>query len=943
MSWLTKKLPVSINQRLINKNDRNDTMAFTEGWTAQEVTIEELAGAILSGYAYSAQFSGNRKTSNFQSGGFVSVDVDAGISLDDAANIHIVEQSATMIYTTASHTEEVHRFRIVFALEEPITDAKAFRALTRSLALRIGGDTAATDPVRIFFGNDKADITVFDGGLCRDQVNELIDQSFNAVTTSHGAETSEKRTQRSLKSVAPDQSVRTADNREARLEELARSTTIYCPFHHDTNPSAFVIVSQRGINGIHCSACEASFWPSNSDRFDFYSFDDAAQNAAEKIAADKSDELDEVFWRPETRPGEIEFLNQQYVSVAPANPGVTFIKSPKGTGKTEFLKEIISKKAKSVLLIGHRRSLIRQMCDRLGLDCYLDEIENPQTRTDGREFYGISLDSIQRVQRLKQYDYVLIDESEQVLAHFLSDTISSKRQRIFVHLRQLIASAKHVIALDADLGWISFNNISLWAREVKKDTPIKLCINQHESAGRKIEMYPSSKAIAGDIESSVNAGYKVFVTSNSKTTVDKIHASITKRFGKKKKSILITSATTNTDKVKDFLGDPAIQSLKYDAVFASPSISSGVDISFPDNEQIFDVVYGLFENGITSHFDCDQQLSRVRHPKAIKVYVSGRRHFYDTCADTVMNDAVQSDLMEHLLTGLDQYGQPVFAKSDPLLQLVTPILTQNRASMNDLRNNFIDYKERQGFTVLQTEPDDHIVIAGAELLKHGASLSAQEYADRLMMADRLDDNEFEDVQARHRAGRQLSETEAAALARTSIERFYKEDLTNELIKLDDKGRFRRIVHGFELISDYEMISILGKMSDAQSGNTLSLDSYNAFHPQIFMIKEVMELVGLYREGEFDTTKELSSSDMEGFVAFLDENKHRYRINFARDLRSDYRSKPFSQLGFFLKEIGLKQRSRKTTADGKTVYVYRIDDGIYEKMKLIAQRRGNPTN
>lgn len=105
----------------------------------------------------------------------------------------------------------------------------------------------------------------------------------------------------------------------------------------------------------------------------------------------------------------------------------------------------------------------------------------------------------------------------------------------------------------------------------------------------------------------------------------------------------------------------------------------------------------------------------------------------------------------------------------------------------------------------------------------------------------------------------------------------------------------------------------------------------------------MELFGPYREGEFDTTIELPSSNMGGVVAFLDENKHRYRINFAHDLRSDYRSKLFSQLVFFLKEIGLKQRSRKTTADGKTGYAYRMDDGSYEKMKLISQRRGKQTN
>jgi hypothetical protein len=82
---------------------------------------------------------------------------------------------------------------------------------------------------------------------------------------------------------------------------------------------------------------------------------------------------------------------------------------------------------------------------------------------------GLCLDSLQRLQdgdRLIPFDTVVIDESEQVLAHFLSETMSQdgkkskegtrsegwpQPRRHLTILRALLRRARRVIALDADL------------------------------------------------------------------------------------------------------------------------------------------------------------------------------------------------------------------------------------------------------------------------------------------------------------------------------------------------------------------------------------------------------------------------------------------------------------------------------------------------------------
>ena len=110
--------------------------------------------------------------------------------------------------------------------------------------------------------------------------------------------------------------------------------------------------------------------------------------------------------------------------------GLTFIQSEKGTGKTQFLRKAVATLPGSVLLISHRIALIRQTCKRLDLDCYLD--------FDGRlrkQRLGICFDSLHRLEDydgLPRYKTIILDESEQVLAHCLADTMSGEvRDRNF--------------------------------------------------------------------------------------------------------------------------------------------------------------------------------------------------------------------------------------------------------------------------------------------------------------------------------------------------------------------------------------------------------------------------------------------------------------------------------------------------------------------------------
>ena len=111
----------SYNERLINKNSRKDTDAFANGWVHVTGTVIILLDVIKSGMAYSVWFrDGVRKTENFVGSNLVSIDVDGANQIDNAIAHEFSQKHLTALYTTCSHTEQEHRFRLMFRLERVI-------------------------------------------------------------------------------------------------------------------------------------------------------------------------------------------------------------------------------------------------------------------------------------------------------------------------------------------------------------------------------------------------------------------------------------------------------------------------------------------------------------------------------------------------------------------------------------------------------------------------------------------------------------------------------------------------------------------------------------------------------------------------------------------------------------------------------------------------------
>ncbi|EKS33882.1 plasmid replication protein, CyRepA1 family [Afipia clevelandensis] len=961
-SVLDRQLRLSINPKLINKNEADDASLFAKGWVNMAVTPRELAEYIDGGMAFSCELDGSRKASNFVASDVLAVDVDGTRTIDDALKDPFVQSHATILYTTPSHTAERHRFRLVFALARTIESARDMKAAYRSLALRLGGDLASTDAARLFYGSRGSNPQLLDKSLSTEVLDELIAQGLES--DQYDSDKLGRTTTTSKLPVSPDRMIQLQNGEHRRFDEISVGATVHCPFHRDLNASAFIVESRAGTTGIHCSSCAQTFWPPNGRQGDDFSDFDRRVAEAEQYYSDMKDDLGPftkmllpsgVQYHEGLARSNIYRYESEYLKFPnPFPKGLVFIKSPKGTGKTELLKHELQDDKKSTLLIGHRTALIRQSCDRLGLQCYLDFTGALQEKR-----LGVCVDSLHRLkwldhitpyqmqQKENLFERIIIDESEQVLSHFLSDTIdATTRHDLFEIFCAQLRHAKTIIALDADLGWLTFETLSKLAQP-RQGTGFKestLVLNDRKTAA-PLQMFESREHMIGDLKQAVADGKRVFVTSNSKKLVSSLHEGLKETTEVGVRSILVTSDTTSDEGVKAFIADPAKLALDYDAILTSPSLGTGVDITFPGREAKIDVVYGFFEAGITTHFDFDQQIWRVRHPGAVRVWISPRRFNFDTAVDVVKREIQQKQLYKSVLATYDDDMRPIYHTDDPLIDMAALARSQQLASKNNLKRHFIAMKRRHGHIIEFVESDPAIASEGGALKAMGRLLADAAYRKRLVSAPPLDKEAFEDIEQRILDNDEIDVAERLSFARTRIERFYRQPLTDELIDQDDRGQLR------ERIVRYEGLMRFCRQA-AEGMASLDLDKAEMFGLKTRFLRDertVAKLLyhlltdaGIFSNGRFLRDSIVTKLTLEPWMTKVAAEKPVIENMLGIEVRKDGGA-GVSQLQAILGLIGLKlEQSGKTKAQsvagGKTVYFYRLAADALNAIEAILKRR-----
>ena len=328
------------------------------------------------------------------------------------------------------------------------------------------------------------------------------------------------------------------------------------------------------------------------------------------------------------------FVQSPSPLIIPDTAKLIGLKSPKGTGKTHVLEQIVDKATKEgkwVLLLTHRIQLGEALCQRVGLP-YLTEIKTVEYGTVLG--YGLCIDSLHPNSGARfnadnwENGIVIIDEAEQVIWHMLnSATCANERVEILAQFKTLIqnnlSGDGQVYLADADLSDVAIDYIrGLAGFHVEPFVVVndwQPPVEQRWTIHNYEDKNPAH--LVKDLVSHIEAGGRPFISCSaqklkSKWGTQNLESYLELKFPNKK--IIRIDSETVADPSHPAYG--CIAHLNeilpnYDLAIASPSIETGVSIECQRTNNYYPqvpIAFQLLLQGIgsslgkikkVSHFD----------------------------------------------------------------------------------------------------------------------------------------------------------------------------------------------------------------------------------------------------------------------------------------------------------------------------------------------------
>jgi hypothetical protein len=467
-----------------------------------------------------------------------------------------------------------------------------------------------------------------------------------------------------------------------------------------------------------------------------------------------------------------------------------------------------------------------------------------------------------------------------------------------------------------------------------KDNRLWLIINEHIADKSPIEIYSSKEDLIGRMKMDVADGKKLFVTANSKRLIERLHASIKNDFGEDI-SFAVTSANSRTDEAQYNIMNFTETYEKYNVVLCSPSLGTGIDITFEGHEQVVDCCYGFFESLINTHLDIDQQIRRVRHPKNVRVWISPRTFDFETEFGVVKRQLLVDQVIANTYVGFDPIKrEQIYNESDPFLTMATHIVSDQRRSQNNLKKNFIDYKIKTGWIPTLIAKNDAFSDKGKSFLSLGKRLDDEAYVERILSSKPINKNQFDQIKEALDDDSHLPEESYWSFRRMCLEAFYQQPLDDEIICSDDRGGLRDRFKVFDAITNFYMIADINKQMNEKYFNrnkTIPFDRIKDPYAKTSLLHTLLSSAPPFKDGQFDLTAIYAASDLTEFTRTCKKLSKYIEAQFNQPLRGDLTSKPTTQLHWFLNMVGISTiRSTKKIGKDK-IYQYMIDPESYNTM------------
>jgi hypothetical protein len=495
-------------------------------------------------------------------------------------------------------------------------------------------------------------------------------------------------------------------------------------------------------------------------------------------------------------------VNQRYLDgiSIPEQAKLVALKSPKGSGKTQFLESVVSEAIANgqwVLVIGHRVQLVEALCHRFGIS-YVTEVRSSET--GALLGFGLCIDSLHPKSQARfnaqnwHNGVVIIDECEQVIWHALnSSTCQSDRVSILRQLKTLLSNVLQgngrVFLADADLSDVSIDFVKAQAG-VSFD-PWVVLNNWHPGESERCNIFHYDDAdpsgLVAALETHIATGGRPLVVCSAQKAKSKWSTRTLEAYFKKQfptKRILRIDSESIADPSHPAYGVIAHlnQTLgNYDIVLASPSIETGVSV---DVKGHFTSCWGIFQ-GVQSESSARQALFRLRESVERHVWAAPRGIGQVGNGATSIKSLLAS---QHRLTRANIHLLQDFALDEldldfqpEALRTWAQMAVRVNLGMVRYRDSILDGLRAEGHQLIaaSTGKDDEL----AEAISATKDANQQAEATAIALAVDITQSEYEQLKDR----KAKTQDQRYQERKYSLKQRYAVPVTPELVLKDDDG------------------------------------------------------------------------------------------------------------------------------------------------------------
>ena len=408
-------------------------------------------------------------------------------------------------------------------------------------------------------------------------------------------------------------------------------------------------------------------------------------------------------WRADHTAPAGQYLGQSLTLPSPAAAPLVALQAPMGSGKTELIAAGIAPRIAAgipTLLPTHRIALGKALCERLGIEWA------PLQSSDLRLFGGgACFDSLCPSSGLRVHGNswtgatIVIDEWMQALEHLLFSSgtkLADRRAEVLRTITELLNRAGQIVVADAQLtGWA----ISLLFA-ITNRTPTVIRSEHQPMAGRPLHHHTgqaikqTAAAFHAKWDELVSSGATLFCWSsaqqdtsrNSPQTLAALH-----RNRQPDHRIAVIDSTT-PELAAELAADPDGFASRHDAIYASPTIASGISFKQWQPDAVL-----VFSGGHIGPEHVAQACARVRSPK-VPAYVFAPNQSPGSALRVGSGHKQPNQLIADLRAVTDPLFGQLQDAGDPWLQAwATMAATRNRQRFN-YGATVVDLLQREGWT-----------------------------------------------------------------------------------------------------------------------------------------------------------------------------------------------------------------------------------------------------